>query len=586
MRRRWNLPILFAAVLTATTLGAAPAGAATTPTAVGTGGAAATVDVRATDAAIATLKQGGNAVDAAVAAAAVLGVTEPFSCGIGGGGFMVIYQAKTGKVTTIDHRELAPAGMTPTSFWANGAPLPFNDARYSGMSAGVPGTVRGWNTALSRYGTMSLGRVLRPAIGVARDGFPIDQTFFGQTQGNVDYFDDAPSSAALYLDPDGTPKDVGTTFRNPDLAATYGRIAALGEKGFYRGAVADAMVDTVQHPPVAPDANHSWLPGVMTSRDVRGYTAVERDPTHIGYRGLDIYGMGPPSSGGSTVGEALNILEGYDLSSMDRATALHYFLESSRYSFADRNAYLADPSFFDVPLQGLLSDGFASDRRALIKDTAATSPVPPGDPYPYNGGGSGGQAAKTETMPGTTTHLTVTDAEGNVVSYTYTIESTGGNGIVVPGYGFLLNNELTDFNYDSTTHPNRVEGGKRPRSSMSPTIVLRDGKPYLAVGSPGGSTIITTVLQILLDRLDLGSSLPDAIAAPRLTQRNTASTLVEAAFLNSPEADALRARGHVLALSPEIGAATGIEFLGDGRLLAAAEPVRRGGGSAMVVAPE
>jgi gamma-glutamyltranspeptidase/glutathione hydrolase len=189
-------------------------------------------------------------------------------------------------------------------------------------------------------------------------------------------------------------------------------------------------------------------------------------------------------------------------------------------------------------------------------------------------------------MPGTTTHLTVTDAEGNVVSYTYTIESTGGNGIVVPGYGFLLNNELTDFNYDSTTHPNRVEGGKRPRSSMSPTIVLRDGKPYLAVGSPGGSTIITTVLQILLDRLDLGSSLPDAIAAPRLTQRNTASTLVEAAFLDTPEADALRARGHVLALSPEIGAATGIEFLDDGRLLAAAEPVRRGGGSAMVVNPD
>ncbi len=554
--------------------------------ATGTGGAAATVDTLATQAAVDTLRHGGNAVDAAVTAAGVLGVTEPFSSGVGGGGFMVVYRASDGKVTTIDGRETAPAAMRPDSFWEHGAPLPFNDARFSGLSVGVPGTVATWDEALSRYGTISLADALQPGIRVARDGFVVDQTFFDQTQQNVDYFDDVPSSAALYLDPDGTPHDVGTIFRNPDLASTYERIAHLGPKGFYRGAVADTLVETVQHPPISPTANHTWRPGLMTMRDLHTYVAPERAPTHVGYRGLDVYSMGPPSSGGSTVGEALNILEGYPLSTMTREAALHYYIEASRYSFADRNAYLADPAYFDVPLTGLLSDGFAATRRAHITGTAATSPVAPGDPYPFNGGGgAGAQATTTETQPGTTTHITTADGWGNVVSYTFTIESTGGAGMVVPGFGFLANNELTDFNYDSLTHPNRVEGGKRPRSSMSPTIVLRNGKPFLAVGSPGGATIITTVLQILVDRLDLGLTLPQAIADPRLSQRNGSTTQVEPAFLSTREAAALKARGHVFSTTPEIGAATGIEFLGGGRLLAAAEPVRRGGGSAMVVSP-
>jgi gamma-glutamyltranspeptidase / glutathione hydrolase len=557
------------------------------PTAVGTGGAAATVERLATQAAIDTLRRGGNAVDAAVAAAGVLGVTEPFSCGIGGGGFMVVHRARDGKTTTIDHRERAPFAMGPESFFENGAPLPFNDARYSGLSVGVPGTVSGWSNALARYGTMSLGEVLAPGIDVAEHGFVVDQTFFNQTQENVDYFDDIPATAALFLDPDGTPHDVGTVFRNPELAATYRRIAQLGPKGFYRGAVADALVETVQHPVVAPNANHLWRPGLMTAGDLGAYVAPERTPTHVTYRGLDVYGMGPPSSGGSTVGEALNILEGYRLSKLKREAALHYYLESSRYSFADRGAYLADPDYFNVPLRGLLSKDFATTRRDKITDQAASPPVvAPGDPYPFNGAGAGaGQGSVTSTRPGTTTHLTVSDRSGDVVSYTFTIESTGGSGLVVPGYGFLLNNELTDFNFNSTTHPNRVEGGKRPRSSMSPTIVLRGGKPFLALGSPGGSMIITTVLQILLDRLDLGLTLPQAIADARASQRNTVTTSAEPAFIASREADALRKRGHVFSSTPEIGAATGIEFLDGGRVLAAAEPTRRGGGSAMVEAP-
>ena len=292
------------------------------PTAIGSGGAAATVDLLGTRAAIDTLEDGGNAVDAAVAAAAVLGVTEPYSCGIGGGGFMVI-RTPEGEVTTIDSREESPAAMRPDSFIvsATGAPLPFNDARYSGLSAGVPGTVAGWDRALREYGTQSLREVLGAGIDTAREGFIVDETFAAQTGPNVDFFDDVPSTAEIYLDSDGTPRDVGTVLRNPDLARTYERIARLGTKGFYRGAVADAMVEAVQDPPTAASANHTWRPGLMTMRDVRRYAAIEREPTHVGYRGLDVWGMGPPSSGGSTVGEALNILEGYDLGQRSTASA-------------------------------------------------------------------------------------------------------------------------------------------------------------------------------------------------------------------------------------------------------------------------
>jgi gamma-glutamyltranspeptidase/glutathione hydrolase len=500
-------------------------------------------------------------------------VTEPFSAGIGGGGFMVI-RTPQGKVTTIDGREKAPAAMRPDSFFENGAALAFDPARWSGLSAGVPGTVAQWDEALDRYGRLSLRKVLQPGIDVARRGFTVDQTFVDQTTPVVDYFNDVPSTAAIYLDADGTPRDVGSTLRNPDLAKTYELIARYGPRAVYRGPVARAIAQAAQTPPTA-NANHVWRPGLMTERDLAAYDAVWREPTRVGYKGLDVWGMGPPSSGGSTVGEALNILEGLPLSASDRTRSLHYFLEASRYSFADRNAYLADPDYYDVPLRCLLSDSFAAERRSLITETAATSPVAPGS-CPTRG------HVSESTEGPSTTHLTVADDRGYVVSYTFTIESTGGNGIVVPGYGFLLNNELTDFNYDSTTHPNRADGGKRPRSSMSPTIITKRGKPVLAVGSPGGSMIITTVLQTLIERLELGKSLPQAIASPRASQRNSATTIAEPGF--EPEEAGLKARGHAFGADQnEIGAVTGIEFLPHGRFLAAAEPTRRGGGCAAVV---
>jgi gamma-glutamyltranspeptidase/glutathione hydrolase len=568
------------------------------PVATGTGGAVATVDLDASAAGLEILRKGGNAVDAAVAAAATLGVTEAYSAGIGGGGFMVVYLAGQRRVVTIDGRETAPAAFRQDSFIdpATGAPIPLPERITSGLGVGVPGTPATWQRALGRYGTMPLARLLRPAIRVAERGFVVDQTFHDQTASNAERFAAFPATAELFL-PGGAPPAVGSVLRNPDLARTYRLLARHGLRAFYRGRVAEAIVDTVQDPPVDPAATLNVRPGLMTEADLAAYRALDRPPTRVRYRGHQVYGMGPPSSGGSTVGEALNILEGFDLAGESRTRALFHYLEASRLAFADRNRWVGDPDVVDVPLRGLLSQGFADERRCLIGATANASPVPPGDPFPPFGPGcpAAGLALAGPAERPATSHLTVADRWGNVVSYTLTIEQTGGSGIVVGGHGFLLNNELTDFNpvplFTGVPDPNLPAPGKRPRSSMSPTIVFRDGRPVLAVGSPGGAAIITTVLQILVEHLDRGASLPEAIAAPRASQRNSDPADAEPAFL-AREAGPLEALGErfrevqpTAPLPPEIGAATGIAVGGHGLLQAAAEPVRRGGGSALVVNP-
>jgi gamma-glutamyltranspeptidase / glutathione hydrolase len=589
-----------AGVVTAARPGAGTAAAAAVkrPVATGTGGAVATVDLDASRAALGVLRRGGNAVDAAVAAAATLGVTEPYSAGIGGGGFMVIWLARQHRAVTIDGRETAPAAFREDSFIdpATGQPIPFPERVTSGLGVGVPGTLRTWQRAAGRFGTLPLAELLRPAIRVAERGFVVDQTFHDQTAANADRFRAIVPTRELFL-PGGSPPPVGSTFRNPGLARTYRLVAGTGGRAFYQGRIARAIVDTVQHPPVAPDATIPVRPGLMTAHDLAAYRTVDRAPTRVGYRGHQVLGMGPPSSGGSTVGEALNILEGFDLASETRTRALFHYLEASRVAFADRNRWVGDPAYVDVPLRGLLSQGFADQRRCLIGERANVSPVPAGEPFPPFGPGcpAGGVTVGAGDRRGTS-HLTVADRWGNVVSYTLTIEQTGGSGMVVPGYGFLLNNELTDFNpaplVPGVPDPNLPAPGKRPRSSMSPTIVLAHGRPVLALGSPGGATIITTVLQILVEHLDRDRTLPQAIATPRVSQRNSDPGDAEPAFLASPEAAELQALGELFRVAPtpaplpsEIGAATGIAFLGGGVLQAAAEPVRRGGGSALVVHP-
>ncbi|MFD7864216.1 gamma-glutamyltransferase [Streptomyces sp. NPDC059783] len=560
------------------------------PVAVGYGGAVSSVDADATAAGIEVLRKGGNAVDAAVATAAALGVTEPYSAGLGGGGYFVHYDARTHRVETIDGRETAPRSADSSLFLENGRPIGFDEAVTSGLGVGTPGTPATWDAALDAWGSKSLRQVLKPAERLARDGFVVDATFRSQTEGNQARFADFPATRKLFL-PGGRLPEIGSVLKNPDLARTYEEVGREGVETLYRGRLAEDIVRTVRTPPVDPAADRVVRPGDLTTRDLRAYRALRQAPTRVEYRGLDVYGMAPSSSGGTTVGEALNILESTDLSRASEERYLHRYIEASRIAFADRGRWVGDPAFEDVPTRGLLGQRFADGRACLIKDDAVlTSPLAPGDPrHPAAGCATGGTAAPTTYEGENTTHLTAADKWGNVVAYTLTIEQTGGSGITVPGRGFLLNNELTDFSFapaNPAVHdPNLPGPGKRPRSSISPTIVLKDGRPVLALGSPGGATIITTVLQTLIGAVDRGLPLVDAIAAPRASQRNAAATELEPALWNSPVRARLEALGHVFKANPEIGAATGVQRLPDGRWLAAAEKVRRGGGSAMVVTP-
>lgn len=557
------------------------AATAKTPLATGTGGAVATISEQASQSAMAILNKGGNAVDAAVAAAATLGVTDPFSCGIGGGGFMVIYLAKDKRAITIDHRETAPASFTPQAFLENGKPVDFDTAVASGASVGVPGTVRGWHEALERYGTMRFNQVLAPAIEVAEKGYQVTEIFSHLTAQNERKFQLYAPTSALYLR-NGKAVQPGTLIRNPGMAKAYREIAEGGVKAFYEGPLARAIVDAVNKPPLAP--GKSARPGKMTMADLANYEARIRQPLRSTYRGYEIVGMPLPSSGGATVAQALNILEGYDLKKLPRAQAEHLYIEASRLAFADRNAYLADPEYIDAPVAGILSKEYAAQRRKLIGARAARN-VAAGDPYGYQRDLSvplRPQSAKLQLENAHTTHLTVSDKDGNVVSYTFTIESWGGSGIVVPGYGFLLNNELTDFDF-SGPHPNVPEAGKRPRSSMAPTIALKDGKPAFTIGSPGGSTIITTVLQTIVNYIDLGMPMDQAVNAPRISERNGDATSIEPGFAGSEQARALERLGHRWEAEPEeIGAANALVFNPDGTVTAVSESRRHGVGTALV----
>jgi gamma-glutamyltranspeptidase/glutathione hydrolase len=586
--------------------GAAPGSArpapAKHPVAQGYFGAVVSDTPESTQAGIDVLRRGGTAADAAVAVAATLGVTDPYVAGIGGGGFLVYYDARTHQVSTIDGRETTPAADTATMFVdpATGKPYAFPTAVTSGLSVGVPGNLATWQRALQRWGRFSLADNLRPAEEVADRGFVVDATFRELTRENAARFAQFSSSAAQYL-PGGQLPVVGSTLRNQDLADTYREIGRKGIGALYGGSVGRDLVNAVQHLPLAPGSTLAPIPGPMQLSDLTAYKALDTAPTHVNYRGYDVYGMAPSSSGGITVGESLNILQNFDLKNMDRVQALHHYLEATRLAFADRGRYIGDSRYVNVPQQQLLSPQFAASRACLIDPTkAGVSPVAPGNPVSPTPCATT-TAASAGDDENHTNHFVVSDAYGNVVSYTNTIEELGGSGIVVPGRGFLLNNELTDFNFTPTQgtapDPNLPAPGKRPRSSMSPTIVLQHGKPFLAVGSPGGSTIITTVLQVLLNRIDFGMNLEDAIAAPRATQRNTATSTAEPAFIALPTTPGLLALGQKFAISdtspldptikiaPTIGVASGLEFRPGGRVIAAGEPSRRGGSAAAVVFP-
>ncbi|MGD0602954.1 MAG: gamma-glutamyltransferase family protein [Streptosporangiaceae bacterium] len=584
-----------------TAAGQAPPGPAKEPVAVGTGGGVASMDTDASQAGIDVLKQGGNAIDAAVATASALGVTIPFVAGPGGGGFMVIYLAKTHQVVTIDGRETCPAACTATMFTdpKTGQPLGYDYASDQPLATGVPANVATWAKAVSLYGRQPLAADLQPAIRVAERGFRVNPDFVQLTESDLPELQAYPASRSLLLTPAGNPLPVGTLLRNPDLARTYQLLARYGPSYLYDGPLGRAIVQADDHPVVTQGNTLVALPGIMTASDLSAYQARVQAPTYVRYRGLDIYSMAPPSSSGSTVGEALNILSGYDLSAEPRATALFHYLEASRLAYADRNAYVGDPRYVSVPLSGLLSPAFAATRRCLIGNQALVSPVAPGDPYPPYQGCPTQAASQAVSSEGLHTNNIVTeDKWGNIVAYTNTINFFGGSGETVPGYGFLLNNEMTDFDFAPPSpgayDPNLPAGGKQPRSSMGPVIALRDGTPVFSVGAAGGSTIITTILQIVLNHVDFGMSLPAALAAPRVSQTNSATSLAEPAFYDSALAHQLtsqfgekftEATGPILPLDYYPGDATAVQILGRGRVETIAEPVRLGGGSALVVNP-
>ncbi len=472
------------------------------------------------------LAAGGNAVDAAAAVQFALNVVEPQSSGIGGGGFMMIYLAKTGETVIVDSRERAPAAARADQFAPDGLPMPFAQASTSGLAVGVPGTLRGIDTALKRWGTKPLAATLAPAIGLAERGFRVNR-FLAEDIANDDGRTTLQPETAAIFRPGGVPLAEGDWLVQPDLARTLKRIAAKGPDAFYRGPLARAIVKAQQR--ARPELGEAGR-GRMTTADLARYDVAIRTPLMGRYRGWTLATMPPPSSGGLTMLEILGLLERFPLGDAAQGygfgspKTLHVMIEAMRLAFADRALWIGDDDAVPVPRRGLLHADYLAARSALIRPDRRMDTPGAGDPTPWEAAAAPAPAARAHAESPHTTHFAIVDRWGNVVTYTSTIEYTWGSGITVPGYGFLLNNELTDFNFTPAADPaqgnpgaNDVAPGKRPRSSMAPTMLMKGGKPVVAFGSPGGATIINSVLNVTLDLVDHGMTLQQAIDAPRLS---------------------------------------------------------------------
>ncbi len=556
---------------------------------VGRRGMVATSNDHATLAGLRALQSGGNAVDAMATVQFVLTVAEPYASGIGGGCFIMIHDAEREKVVAVDGREEAPAALTPDAFLDDsGEPIPFRRRVTGGQPVGVPGTLAAMAYALERYGTRPLAETLQPAIDLARRGFPVDAAFARNLREHEDRLKRFPSTRELYFDEDGDPIEEGDRFRNPDLADTLERLAKKGTAAFYDGEIGRDLVEAVRNAP--------FRPGVMKRSDLRRYAPVRRRPVTTTYRGHRLYGMNMPTSGPATVMMALNLLEPFDLARHGRWSpqVLHRLADAQNLAFADRNAYMGDADFADVPVDALLSKAYAARRRQRMEPFASVpTPVEPGKPKKNTPRGE-----QTDGGGRSTTHVCIVDRDRNVVSVTTTIEQHFGCGMVVPGRGFLLNNELTDFdaqprNRQGRLKPNapeggkqrrrtalgpaaKTKGGKRPRSSMSPMLVFKDGSPYMAVGSPGGSRIIGITLNVLVNVLDFGMDPQAAINAPRAVARNGPVELEPRLHERIDLRAALEARGFDVNEAGPFGAAQAIVIGADGRLYGGADPRRRG----------
>jgi gamma-glutamyltranspeptidase/glutathione hydrolase len=530
-------------------------------------GMVSAADPRAVAAGVEILREGGSAADAAFATLLALNVVEPQSSGIGGGGYLV-YSDKGAPPVTFDGREKAPAAATGTWFLRDGQPMAFKDAQPGGKSVGVPGNLRMMALAHQRYGKVPWAALFQPAIRLARDGFKVTPRLYNSLLKYPATGALSAEARAIFYQPDSQPKPVGTLIRNPAFAAYLEQIAQLGADSFYVGPNAQAIAAAVSNAP------HN--PAPMTTGDIASYEAKPRPPVCGTYRVYRICGMGPSSSGGFTVFATLKQLERFDLSALGphNPTAWHLIAESERLAYADRDKYLADEDFVQVPLAGVMSSAYLASRSALISPTIAMASVNPGAPA----------GAEITCRPAPqpergTSHFVAVDKWGDVASETSTIESSFGSGLMVNGY--YLNNELTDFSFvpakDGCPVANRVEGGKRPRSSMSPTIVYGpDGHVVLAVGAAGGSTIPAQVVKTIIGVLDFHLPPQEAIALPMIYAPSD-TVFVESGTFLEPMIPQLQALGHaeVRTLPPGTFKANAIEWL-NGRWVGGADPRSEG----------
>ncbi|MGD9476918.1 gamma-glutamyltransferase [Shinella sp. G-2] len=516
------------------------------------------------------LTDGGSAIDAMVAVQTVLGLVEPQSSGLGGGAFLVYYDAAAKRIVTLDGRETAPMEATPKLFLdENGAPLQFFDAVVGGRSVGTPGTVMLLQEAHNRWGRTPWKDLFAPAERLARDGFAVSPRLAGLIAAEGDRLKTFETTASYFFDAEGAPLKEGAILKNPAYADTLAAIAGGGAAAFYEGPVAEAIVDTVRM------AGRNA--GVLSLADLANYRVKLRQPVCVPYRALDICGMGPPSSGAIAIGQMLGMLENFDLKALgkDNPESWRLIGDAQRLAFADRERYVADTDFVPAPVKGLLDKAYLGERARLLDGGKALGKeaVTAGKPE-WDHAFNVGRDAALE-LP-STSHFVIVDKDGNVVSMTTTIEN--GFGARLMTGGFLLNNELTDFSFkthdDGLPVANRVEPGKRPRSSMSPTIVLKDGRPVLAIGSPGGSQIIGYVAQALIAHIDWGMDVGEIVAMPHLINRFGPYD-IEAGTAAEKLAEPLKALGYEVKAGEMNSGLHAIELAADG-LKGAADPRREG----------
>ena len=509
------------------------------------------------------LKQGGNAIDAAVAVGYALAVTLPRAGNIGGGGFMLVHLAEQNKTIAIDYRETAPSKAHKDIFLDEQGNAVDKLSREHGLAVGVPGTVMGMELALAKYGTMDLKQVIAPAIKLAKDGIVVTSDLSNSLSGLKSRIAQWPSSAKIFYHADGSNYQVNDILKQPELAHSLSLIAAKGSKGFYQGETAKKIVTAVQN-----------AGGVMSLQDLANYKVVEREPVRGNYRGYEIVSMPPPSSGGIHIIEMLNVLEKFPIDELGHNTAntLHLMAETMKYAYADRSEFLGDPDFITVPVKQLISREYAktiSDKIAINKTTPSSEIKP-------------GKLAGYESDQ--TTHYSVVDQWGNAVANTYTLNFSYGSGLVAKGSGILLNNEMDDFSVKPGTpngygliggDANAVQGNKRPLSSMSPTIVMKEGKPFLVTGSPGGSRIINITLQIIMNVIDHKLNIAEATAAARIHHQWQPDFIWAEHTLNRDTITLLEGKGHQVKTQESIGSTQSIMVTEQG-IFGASDPRRAG----------